>query len=309
MARRTTIKNAEAVVKLERSAIEPLFDKFMKAKKVSNVSNYTLIYYQNGYNFFIKRNGIKFVEEITEDRVIDIIANDMDEGIKNARTYNTKLTAFRSFVIYLQERGLVQYFKIKKLKEQESPKDTYTEEELKALIQKPVSTKWVEWRNWALVNYLIGTGNRCNSILNIKIGDIDFEKNFVNVRVTKNGKAFCCPITLALKDVLIEYLNTFDWTEDDYLFQSNEGGQLTRYGLRDAVKSWNHKHGVEKTGIHLFRHTYAKKVLQNGGTVAQLQAYLQHSNPEMSLHYAKLYKLEDIAYNYEAINPLNNLIQ
>ena len=73
MARRTTIKNAEAVVKLERSAIEPLFDKFMKAKKVSNVSNYTLIYYQNGYNFFIKRNGIKFVEEITEDRVIDII--------------------------------------------------------------------------------------------------------------------------------------------------------------------------------------------------------------------------------------------
>ena len=46
---------------------------------------------------------------------------------------------------------------------------------------------------------------------------------------------------------------------------------------------------MEKTSIHLFRHTYAKKWITSGGDIISLARVLTHSELEMVKRYSNLY--------------------
>lgn len=63
-----------------------------------------------------------------------------------------------------------------------------------------------------------------------------------------------------------------------------------------------------KTSIHLFRHTYAKKYLQAGGNVFQLQRLLGHSSLEIVKEYVSLFS-EDLKLNYDRFNPLEQMVK
>ena len=289
--------------------IKSVYESFIKEKKAANCSEYTITYYNNGVLYFCDKHELKFVSELTKDKVIDMILTEKEEKPNiSPRSINTRLMALRSFIYYCQDEGYIEPYKIKLLKVQEQPKDTYTDSELKALIKKPKTRKWTEWRDWAAVNYLIGTGNRVSTVINIKIEDIDFYNKWVNLRHTKTGKAQLVPLSDSLLSVLDKYLSTFEWNEEYYLFQSSEGKQLSKRSFQYDIANYNKSRGVKKTSVHLFRHTFAKNYLLAGGSVTQLQRLLGHTTSQMSLHYAQIYGIMDLSKNYEELNPLSRLI-
>ena len=96
--------------------------------------------------------------------------------------------------------------------------------------------------------------------------------------------------------------------EDDCLFPTNEGRQWQLCSFQQEIAKYNHARGVNKTSIHLFRHTFAKNFLLAGGTIGQLQRLLGHSTPQMSLHYAQIYGVEELAINYDKTNPLARIM-
>lgn len=61
-----------------------------------------------------------------------------------------------------------------------------------------------------------------------------------------------------------------------YVFESRAGVQLTDDATKNAISKYNRSRGVEKTSIHLFRHTFAKNYLLNGVDVFKLQKMLGH---------------------------------
>jgi len=56
----------------------------------------------------------------------------------------------------------------------EEVKETYTDQEIALLLKKPdmKSAEFSEYRNWVIINYVLGTGNRAGTIINIKIEDV-----------------------------------------------------------------------------------------------------------------------------------------
>ena len=58
-------------------------------------------------------------------------------------------------------------------------KETYTDSELKVLLEKPdiKTCSFSEYRIWVFSNYLLATGNRISTALNLRIEDIDFMNN------------------------------------------------------------------------------------------------------------------------------------
>ena len=74
------------------------------------------------------------------------------------------------------ENEYIEEFKIKLPKVQESVKEIYTDEELKLLLKKPniKECTFTEFRIWAFENFLVSTGQRLETALNVKIRDIDF---------------------------------------------------------------------------------------------------------------------------------------
>lgn len=74
--------------------------------------------------------------------------------------------------------------------------------------------------------------------------------------------------------------------------------------MRQSIARYNTRRGVQKTSIHLFRHTFARKYLIDcGGDAFTLQKLLGHSALAMTKHYCAIYDA-DLTKNYDNFSPL-----
>lgn len=77
--------------------------------------------------------------------------------------------------------------------------------------------------------------------------------------------------------------------------------------MKNYITRYNNKRGISKTGIHLFRHYFAKTYIQNSGDCLKLQKLLGHSSLEMTKIYIGLYG-NDLQKGYEKLNLLDLLV-
>ena len=100
----------------------------------------------------------------------------MDKGNINSITMNSYLRSIRAFLYYAMECRYMESFKISLIKSRKKIKETYTNEELMRLLRMPDLSHctFSEFKIWAFENYLLATGNRISTALNLKIEDINF---------------------------------------------------------------------------------------------------------------------------------------
>jgi len=65
---------------------------------------------------------------------------------------------------------------------------------------------------------------------------------------------------------------------------------------------------VQKTSVHLFRHTFAKKWILSGGDIFRLQKLLGHSSLEIVKEYVNIFGA-DLKAQYDTFNPLESMYQ
>ena len=302
--RRTTILNA---VEVKRTSFTEAENAFYKHCKIKNLRPRTIVYYKEDLTYFHGKTPVKYIDEVTQTVFDDFILNEMEAG-KKTNSLNTRIRGLRVFFKFCAEREYMKPIYPKLMKADEEIKEPYTEAELKRLLKKPISNRWAEWRTWAAINYLISTGNRASTVINMKISDINFDEMTIHLKQVKNRHQQLVPLSPALKEVLSDYLKTWNWTPDDYLFPSNEGSSLNIRSFQAAIGRYNISRGVSKTSVHLFRHTFAKSFILAGGGMVQLQALLGHSTMDMTRHYVNLYGL-DLQRDYARLNPLDNIMK
>ena len=67
---------------------------------------------------------------------------------------------------------------------------------------------------------------------------------------------------------------------------------------------YNKNRGAETTGIHRYRHTFAKQWILSGGNVVTLSRLLGHSNLSITQNYIRLL-VSDLAAQVDEINILD----
>lgn len=225
---------------------------------------------------------------------------------ENKVTVNSLLRNIRTFCNWLYEHDYAPKVKIPIKKSYEVTKEVYTQEELKILLKKPTNTtKFNELRNWAIINFFIGTGCRINSLVNVKINDVNFVNDTITLRVTKNKKQQVIPLCSTLKNVLRQYLRTWTNTPTDYLFPNQYGEQLANVQVTHAINKYNKSRGISKTSCHLFRHTFSHNYLLQGGDIFRLQQILGHSTLDMVKIYANMNNIESLKQDYNKFNLLD----
>jgi integrase/recombinase XerD len=225
-------------------------------------------------------------------------------------TMNTHIRGMRAIINFFIERKYTEPFKMRLVKCSKPIKETYSETEIARLIKKPDmnTCTFAEFRNWVIVCHLLGTGNRLKTISNLKIGDIDTDSGEIKLKIVKNKKPYIIPMSTALRGVYIEYLKYRDGGTDDYLFCTPNGTKLIDSSMITAIKAYNRSRGVEKTSIHLFRHTFAKSWVLNGGDIFRLQRLLGHSSLEMVKEYVSMFGV-DMRENFDSFNALDKHTQ
>jgi integrase/recombinase XerD len=157
------------------------------------------------------------------------------------------------------------------------------------------------------VNFLINSGCRAGTIRNIQNRDVSLPDKRVIYRHTKTGKLQSVPLCSQMAKILSEYMGIRGGAPEDYLFCTVYGEMMSENALSCAIKKYNHRRGVSRTSIHLFRHTFARKFLVDcGGDALILQKLLGHSTLAMTKHYCAIYDT-DISDSFDSFSPLAQL--
>lgn len=282
-------------------------DQFLRHCRLKNLSPKTIEYYTEDLRYFQRTTEVTYLDEINDKLYEDFILHEMDKGNKMTAV-NCRTRGLRVFLRFCAKREYMEPVTIPMMKVDETFKDPYTDDELQKLLKRPTTTEsFVEWRCWAAVNTFLATGIRASTLVNLKIGDLDFENDTIHLSKLKNRKQQMVPMSQSLKAALNIYLKLWDWDNDDYLFPTNDGKQMPVTCMGGSIRRYNISRGVTKTSLHLFRHTFAKNYILAGGGMAQLQAILGHSTLDMTRKYVNLYG-KDIQRDFDLLNPLNNIM-
>ena len=284
-----------------------IMEEFLLSCKVRNLSEHTIAHYERHLKMFFDYCGDIPASDLTKDLYEGYIHCCQEKGIKDV-TVQTYVKVIRTFYYFCMEKAYIPAFSLSVPKAEKELKEVYTDEELLALLKKPDMKKanFAEYRMWVIINYVLATGNRIHTLINLKIKDLDFENAVIKLSVTKNRKQQIIPMTQSLVAVLKEYLSIRGGSPEDYLFCNRFGEQMTKTCICNYLWNYNHRRGVTKTSIHLFRHTFAKNYLKAGGDVFRLQKLMGHSNINVTKDYLNLL-VDDLKDRYDELNPLEQI--
>ena len=285
------------------------YEEFKRHCETRNYSSFTVKHYDNTIHVFDLFYPLDNpIEDVTKELVEEFARYLLKKNLAG-KTVATYMGSIRTIFYSFMEKGYIPFFHIVKPKYDKPLKEVYTDAELQLLLKKPnlKQCSFAEYRNWVLVNYFIATGQRRNTVMNLKIKDIDFQNGLVTLRVVKNRKPTVLPLTPSIIEILNGYLKHRKGGENSFLFCNDRGEQLTGSGIGCAVKNYNRSRGVNRTSIHAFRHTFAKKYLLGGGNIFMLQKLMMHSDLNTTKEYLNLF-VEDLQKDYEIYNPLEQLI-
>ncbi len=209
----------------------------------------------------------------------------------NAKTISKKLSAIRSFVNFMQDRGEKVKLKgdapIKVAKTLPKP-ITY------AHIQEALAV--AEEEDALIVIMLYTLGLRISELSSLKISSI--EKEWVRV-VGKGNKQRELPLLESTYLLIEQYKRNF--SPRTFLFEK-DGTKLSENSLRYKLTSLFKKIGLHVTP-HMLRHSYATHLLNNNARIADVSELLGHASMATTQIYTKLSSSLKMK-NYQSAHPL-----
>jgi len=142
-----------------------------------------------------------------------------------------------------------------------------------------------------LIGLLYGCGLRCMEVRNIELRHLDFHRKLLHIERSKGKKDRYVPLSKHLIRGIKTYLETA--RPRTYLFEGTgnpEGkgfdGRYSGRGVQWAVKSIAKQVGIrKKVNVHIFRHTYATHLLEDGVNILTVQKLLGHANVRTTMIY------------------------
>ena len=259
------------------------------------------------YELVLIANLDDSINILTKDKIQKHINYMIDKGYKG-NYYQTYVIKMRAFLTYCFTREYLEKFEVKIPNIVLEKKEIYTEEEINKLLNKPnLNTCLVgDYRSWATINFLLGTGCRSTTLLNVKVKDINFSEESILFRHMKTKKQVTVILSKTLKVVLNEYIAIMGLKEDDYLFPKLNGTIMSYDTLHQNLANYFKHCKVKMRGVNTFRNTFAALFIKNGGDIYRLKILLSHGNIKTTERYVNLLPI-DFTDDLLQYNPLDVL--
>ena len=152
---------------------------------------------------------------------------------------------------------------------------------------------FINKRNKTIIDFMYSTGCRVSELCNVKISDIDFDEDFIQL-TGKGSKQRIVPIGSKLKINLLSYLDSKllkDFSNNPFLFISKTNNRLERTAIFRLIKSTAVQTSIViNVHPHTLRHSSATHMLEAGCDLRTLQEYLGHSSVSTTQIYTRLTK-------------------
>ena len=166
---------------------EEVYAAFITAKTAKGVSDVTIRnYHQNLHNISLHFDISTPFDMLTKEMLDEMVVSMRKSGLAH-NTIATYVRQLRTFLNWCNAEGITT-LTLPNMKEKETVKETYTDEELERLLKKPArDCGFCEYRAWVIVNFLLNSGCRAATVRNIQNWDVDLQARQIILRRTKAG--------------------------------------------------------------------------------------------------------------------------
>lgn len=253
------------------------------------------------------------IADISELRPADLRAfmASRRSGGAGPRTLGRGLAAIRSFLRFLERRGLVNAAGAAALRAPRQPKSLpkpLTASDARRVVssgEQLAEEPWIAARNAAVLTLLYGSGLRISEALGLCGSELSGEGDTV-LRITgKGGKTRLVPVLPIALQAVAEYrrLCPYDLDPKALLFRGARGGPLNPAIVQREMQKLRGALNLPDTATpHALRHSFATHLLGRGGDLRTIQELLGHA----SLSTTQVYTSVDTARLlevYEAAHP------
>ena len=192
------------------------------------------------------------------------------------------------------------------------PKAVLSAKEAEVVLSKPDLNDPTGIRDRAILEVFYSCGIRRRELANLQLYNVDAERKTLMVRQGKGKKDRLIPIGKRALEWIDRYLREarplllID-TKEQTLFLSTLGQPLEPDSLTEYVRRYVDVADIGKKGsCHLFRHTMATLMLENGADIRYIQAMLGHAELSTTQIYTQvsIRKLQQIhGMTHPADNP------
>jgi integrase/recombinase XerD len=297
-----------------------LLDKFLEWMRVTNYSSQTVDNRKLYLSYFIiwaEERGLTRPNEITKpilERYQRFLYHyrKADGNPLSFRSQSSRLVPVRAWFKWLTKNNHILYNPASELElprlERRLPKHVLTIRESEAVLAVPNVTDSLGLRDRAILETLYSTGIRRMEVVNLKLYDMDVDRGTLMVRQGKGKKDRMVPIGKRAIGWIEKYITEVRPRlivdpNDVTLFLTHLGEGFTTNRLTQMVREYVDAADIGKRGsCHLFRHTMATLMLENGADVRFIQAMLGHAKLETTQIYTQvsIRKLKEI---HEATHP------
>jgi integrase/recombinase XerD len=264
------------------------YENYLKLEK--SLSQNSVAAYINDINKlidFLDKNFKKVAPEKVKLQHLKSFVEWLNERGVSPRTQARTISGIKSFYKYLLIEGKITSDPTALL---ESPKigrklpDILSMEEIDALIEAVDLEKSEGQRNKAMLETLYSCGLRVSELVNLKITNLFFEQGFVKIE-GKADKERLVPVSGRAIDEINKYLNGYRQTlkiskdSENILFLNRRGKKLSRVMIFTIIKNLAEKINLEKKiSPHTFRHSFATHLINGGADLRAVQEMLGHES-------------------------------
>lgn len=290
------------------------FVEFISEKALGGCAEQTIENYRKSLIYYLKYTEYDNdtpIEKVDKESFVKWLSKMRAKKMKHT-TINHYIRDVRTFAYWCMDAEreyITPTYEIRQVKGQEPGLKSFKEEQIKILLEKPRKyDSFGEWRSWAIVNWVMATGNRGSTICEVKLEDIDFKRKMITLRHTKNKQFQAVPLSTELSHQLKEYINLWlrESLPSDYLFPSVTGEALTPNALRHSFARYCNGRGIEQTNLHGLRHSFAEISLDTGRNPFELQKMLGHSTLDMTKRYIHFHD-NKVEKDFDKHTPLDNM--
>jgi integrase len=168
-----------------------------------------------------------------------------------------------------------------------------TDDEFSRLIfvvrSKAATGDVVGKRDYALLLFYVATGMRRSEVISLRGRDVEFQDGLMVLRSRVKGGDYVGREVSdpTIRSALLDYLSACGrnsalssnaplWTRHDYA--GRPGAPLTSHAFTLNLKRYAKQAGISRIHLHQMRHTFARMVAEDSGSIVETQDALGHKN-------------------------------
>lgn len=266
---------------------------------------------------------LSFLVWLNEQSICDVTYSLIREYLAYIQQFNysktttaRKIASLRTFYKFLYREKVVETnpaIGVHSPKRGKSLPEFLTEGEIDQILNKINIDSPAGYRNRTILELLYATGMRISELSNLNFENLNLEENEIKV-FGKGAKERIVLVSNRAKKFLETYIKTVRYLifqtdkimPNEPVFINKTGYRLQTQSVRLAIKDVMDKIELPKhVTPHVFRHSFATKLLENGADLRIVQELLGHSSISNTQIYTHV-SMERLKQSYNTAHPRAN---